>query len=96
VEPEPETEETGTAARRADRRCQTEAAQKVVGWIIGAILIFLAQRDLRKRPPELVRGRVGVWRSVAMLPPGAVVYLLFGRRRALSEAGVATAASVAD
>lgn len=58
------------------------AAQKIVGWIVGAILIFLAQRDLRKRPPELVRGRVGLWKAAAMLPPGAVAYLVFGRRRA--------------
>ena len=56
--------------------------QKVVGMIVAAILIFLAQRDLRKRPPELVRGRVGVWKVVAMVGPGALAYLLFGRRRA--------------
>ena len=58
---------------------------RVIGWIVGAVLIFIAQRDLRKRPPELVRGRVGVWRAVAMVPPGAVVYLVCGRRRAASQ-----------
>ena len=46
------------------------------------ILVILAQRDLRKRPVELVRGKVGVWKAVAMMGPGALAYLLFGRRRA--------------
>ena len=59
------------------------AAQKIVGWVVAAILVFLAQRDLRKRPSELVRGRVGVWKAVAMVPPGAIAYLLVGRRRAI-------------
>ena len=58
---------------------------RAIGWIVGAVLIFIAQRDLRRRPPELVRGRVGVWRAVAMIPPGAVVYLICGRRRAASQ-----------
>jgi hypothetical protein len=29
-----------------------------------------------------VRGKVGVWKVVAMVGPGALAYLLFGRRRA--------------
>ena len=52
-----------------------------VGWIVAAVLIFLAQRDLRRRPPEAVRGPVALWRVVAGVPPGAVAYLVFGRRR---------------
>jgi hypothetical protein len=67
-------------AQRRDRRAR--AAKKIAGLIVAAVLIFVAQRDLRKRPPELVRGRVGVWKVVAMAGPGAVAYLLFGRRRA--------------
>jgi hypothetical protein len=63
----------------------------VIGWIIAAVLIFLAQRDLKRRPPEAVRGPVALWRVVAGTPPGAVVYLVFGRRRTsadvLEEAG---------
>ena len=55
--------------------------QMAVGWIVAAVLIFLAQRDLRRRPPEAVRGPVAVWRVVAGIPPGAVAYLVFGRRR---------------
>jgi hypothetical protein len=34
------------------------------------------------RPAELVRGRIGAWKVVAMVAPGALDYLLFGRRRA--------------
>jgi hypothetical protein len=55
------------------------------GWIIAAVLIFLAQRDLRRRPPEAVRGPVALWRVVAGVPPGAVAYLVFGRRRMSSS-----------
>jgi hypothetical protein len=72
-------------------RC-APAAKKIAGLIVAAVLIFLAQRDLRKRPAELVRGRVGVWKVVAMAGPGAVAYLLFGRRRATPS--VATADSI--
>jgi hypothetical protein len=86
MEPEQTTEETDEAAivDEAEHagRCPS-AARRVVGWIAAAVLIFLAQRDLRKRPPELVRGKVGFWKAVAMVPPGAVAYLLLGRRRAV-------------
>jgi hypothetical protein len=56
-----------------------------IGWIVAALLIFLAQRDLRRRPPEAVRGPVAVWRVVAGIPPGALAYLIFGRRRMSSD-----------
>ena len=62
-------------------RC-TPATKKIVGLIVAVVLVILAQRDLRRRPAELVRGRVGVWKVVAMVGPGALVYLVFGRRRA--------------
>ena len=62
-------------------RC-TPTTKKIVGLIFAVVLVILAQRDLRKRPAELVRGRVGVWKVVAMVGPGALAYLLFGRRRA--------------
>ena len=65
---------------------QPPPIQKIVGFIVGLIIIFLAQRDLRKRSPELVRGKVGVWKVVAMVPPGAVAYFVFGRRRKTSVA----------
>lgn len=91
METEAAVEETDEAAvvdeAEHEDQCPS-AAQKIIGWIVAAVLIFLAQRDLRKRPPELVRGRVGMWKAVAMVPPGAVAYLLFGRRRALPEATV--------
>ena len=65
---------------RRDRRVR--ATKKIIGLIVAVILVISAQRDLRKRPAELVRGRVGVWKVVAMMGPGALTYLLFGRRRA--------------
>ena len=66
----------------ADRNGQgPQPIQMAIGWIIAAVLIFLAQRDLRRRPPEAVRGPVAVWRVVAGTPPGAVAYLVVGRRR---------------
>jgi len=85
MEPEAVPDETDAAvvdidAERTDRYAR--AAKKIVGLIVAAVLIFVAQRDLRRRPAELVRGRVGVWKVVAMAGPGALAYLLFGRRRA--------------
>lgn len=68
-------------------------ARMAIGWVVAAVLIFLAQRDLRRRPPEAVRGPVVLWRVVAGTPPGAAVYLVFGRRRnASSESGELLAA----
>ena len=64
-------------------RC-TPTTKRIVGLIFAVVLVILAQRDLRRRPAELVRGRVGVWKVVAMVGPGALAYLLFGRRRATS------------
>jgi hypothetical protein len=60
--------------------------QVVLGWIVAAVLIFLAQRDLRRRPPEAIRGPIALWRVIAGVPPGAVAYLVFGRRRMSSTA----------
>jgi hypothetical protein len=60
----------------------TPAVRKIVGLIVAVVLVIWAQRDLRRRPAELVRGRVGVWKVVAMVGPGALAYLVFGRRRA--------------
>lgn len=68
---------------------QPPPIQKFIGFVVGIVLVFLAQRDLRKRPPELVRGKTGVWKVVAFVPPGAVAYLIFGRRRRSSAAAPA-------
>jgi hypothetical protein len=71
-----------------DDRQRPSPIGKAIGWVIAALLIFLAQRDLRRRPPAAVRGPVVVWRVVAGTPPGAVAYLVLGRRRMASpEAG---------
>ena len=83
-------EEIGTAEDKEPERGDQcpRVAQMIFGWIVAAVIIFLAQRDLRKRPPELVRGPVGLWKAVAMAPPGAVAYLLFGRRRAAAPEAI--------
>ena len=64
-----------------DQQKRPPPIQMAFGWIIAAVLIFLAQRDLGRRPPEAVRGPVALWRVVAGTPPGAVIYLIVGRRR---------------
>jgi len=69
--------------------------QKVVSFIIGIVLVILAQRDLRKRDPEMVRGPIKAWRVVALTPPGAVTYLIFGRRKALPVLMAETPESIA-
>jgi hypothetical protein len=80
-----ETEEVPNEAvvdnndERSDR--SKPAIKKIVGLIVAVVLVIVAQRDLRRRPAELVRGRVGVWKVVAMVGPGALAYLIFGRRR---------------
>jgi hypothetical protein len=71
----------------ADERGQRPPTiQLAIGWVFAAIVIFLAQRDLSRRPPEAVRGPVALWRVVAGIPPGAVAYLLLGRRRMSADA----------
>jgi hypothetical protein len=78
-----ETDEgVDSEAERRDR--SAPAVKKIVGLIVAVVLVLLAQRDLRKRPAELVRGSVRVWKVVALVGPGAVAYLLFGRRRVAS------------
>ena len=78
-----------------DSRPGMAEMRKLVGFIIGIVLVVLAQRDLRKRDPELVRGPVRVWRVVALAPPGAVTYLIFGRRKVLPVLMAETPESIA-
>lgn len=73
--------------KAADEQGRTPPpVQMALGWIVAAVVIFLAQRDLSRRPPEAVRGPVALWRVVAGTPPGAVAYLLLGRRRTSLDA----------
>jgi hypothetical protein len=54
------------------------------------LITTLTWRDLKRRPPELVRGKKLVWRVAASVNTlGSVAYLLFGRRsaRAVAPAG---------
>lgn len=98
METEETVEETGEAVGAdevGNYDQQQLMARKIVGWIFAAIVIFLAQRDLRKRPAELVRGPVGLWKALAMVPPGAVAYLVLGRRKALPPVSLETQNSIA-
>lgn len=81
-----------TAEERGQRR---PPIQMAIGWVFAAVVIFLAQRDLSRRPPEAVRGPVALWRVVAGIPPGALAYLVFGRRRTSSVAPDEAAAEAA-
>jgi hypothetical protein len=99
MNPEGAVEETDEAAIGNETEHANQcpaAARKIIGWIVAAILIFLAQRDLRKRPPELVRGKVGMWKAVAIVPPGAVAYLLLGRRRTVPAVPLEIPKSIID
>ena len=82
-------ESTREDEERKEKERQPPPIQKLVGFVVGVVMVFLAQRDLRKRPPDLVRGKTGVWKVVAIVPPGAVAYLIFGRRRRSSVAAPA-------
>jgi len=53
----------------------------IVSWIFFAVVIFLAQRDLGRRAPGAMRGSKRMWRIVAAFPPGAIAYLIFGRKK---------------
>jgi hypothetical protein len=77
------------------RRKDMEQARKFFGFVVAVIIIFFAQRDLRRRPAGLVRGSRSVWKVVAMVPPGAVAYLLFGRRRSSIIAAIDSGVPIA-
>jgi len=65
------------------RDSRQRMARMVIGWIVGAVIIFLAQRDLRRRPDAMVRGPKVLWRVIGAVPPGAVAYFIVGRRRSI-------------
>jgi hypothetical protein len=56
--------------------------------VVGALIVHmivasLTLRDLRRRPPEAVRGPKALWRTwVTLNTTGSVAYWLFGRRGA--------------
>ena len=89
------TEEENLPDSSKEEERQPPPIQKFIGFVVGVVLVFLAQRDLRKRPPELVRGKTGVWKVVAFVPPGAVAYLIFGRRRRSAVEAAATNEAIA-
>jgi len=58
-----------------------QRALTVVGAIIQLTLLALAQRDIKRRPAEQIRGDKRVWAAVSFVNfVGPIAYFLFGRR----------------
>ena len=50
--------------------------------VVRIVLLWAALRDIRRRPPEEIRGSKRLWRFVVLLHGlGTVAYFLFGRVR---------------
>ncbi len=47
---------------------------------VSLALVAAAERDIRRRPADQVRGSKGIWRLVCLDALGAVSYYLWGRR----------------
>jgi hypothetical protein len=47
---------------------------------VALALIFVAQRDIQRRPSSEVRGNKLIWRVLCLNAVGAIGYLLWGRR----------------
>jgi hypothetical protein len=83
----PETAEgaSDVAAPRPRRWSDLSPQQKkiaVLAVVLNAIIASFTWRDLRRRPPELVRGPKFLWRLWSSLnTTGSVPYWLVGRRR---------------
>ncbi|MCU1515398.1 MAG: hypothetical protein JWQ75_119 [Pseudarthrobacter sp.] len=59
----------------------------VAGGIVQMTLMLAAQRDISKRPAELINGPKAAWRVAALINfIGPVGYFVFGRKRALPAA----------
>jgi hypothetical protein len=53
----------------------------VVAGLVELVLTFIALRDLKRRPRDLVRGPKPVWALVCTVQPvGPIAYLVAGRR----------------
>jgi hypothetical protein len=49
---------------------------------VEVIIAALTFRDLKRRPPEEIRGSKRFWRVISLVNPGnSIAYWLFGRRR---------------
>jgi hypothetical protein len=47
---------------------------------VALALIFVAQRDIQRRPSSEVRGNKLIWRVLCLNAVGAIGYLVWGRR----------------
>lgn len=58
-----------------------QRALTVLGAIVQLTLLALAQRDIRRRPAEQIRGDKRFWAAVSLVNfVGPIAYFLFGRR----------------
>jgi hypothetical protein len=73
-----------TTRRWSDLSARTRRLIVIVA-AVEAALKFVALRDIRRRPPEQIRGRKWLWATVVGLANSVgtvpVCYLLFGRRK---------------
>ncbi len=53
----------------------------IVGGLIQIALLIAAQRDIKRRPADQIRGSKQVWRAASMINfVGPISYFLFGRK----------------
>ena len=90
-----ETTEEQSPKQDRTKQIQMQIVGRIVGAIVAAILIYFAKRDLRRRPDQFVRGPVLLWKIATSVPPGAVAYLVLGRRRVTVVAPVEIVESAA-
>lgn len=66
--------------KRFAERSPVEKAMVGVLLLVSLGIVGLAERDLRRRPAQQVRGSKLVWRLASLNAVGALAYLGLGRR----------------
>lgn len=51
---------------------------------VSVVLVAAAERDIRRRPADQVRGSKGTWRLICLNALGVVAYYVWGRRPSVS------------
>lgn len=49
-------------------------------FVVSAVIVVSAERDLQRRPAEQIRGSKGAWRLLCLNALGALTYFRWGRR----------------
>jgi len=66
----------------SDQRKSSVASmvRQVLFAVVRIVLLWVALRDIQRRPPEAIRGSKRLWRFVVLLHGlGTLAYFLFGR-----------------